>query len=187
MPIPNSPKSLAIIALVLAALPFGARSVIAQDRLVDEIKIGVLNHDTDNLWSGFRRESGVDANFEVILTPALKFLGGEVRPALGGSINSAGDTSKAYAAARWEVEPVKDVFFAAGFGGAVHTGKLSLERNDRKALGSRLLFYFPFEIGYRVDPNYSVSIFFDHVSNAWLADPNEGMDTLGIRLGYKFN
>jgi hypothetical protein len=27
---------------------------------------------------------------------------------------------------------------------------------------------------------------FDHISNAYLASPNEGMDTLGVRYGYQF-
>jgi lipid A 3-O-deacylase len=31
-----------------------------------------------------------------------------------------------------------------------------------------------------------MKILFDHVSNAYLANPNEGMDTLGIVYGYRF-
>jgi hypothetical protein len=27
---------------------------------------------------------------------------------------------------------------------------------------------------------------FDHVSNAYLASPNEGMDTVGVRYGFQF-
>jgi len=27
---------------------------------------------------------------------------------------------------------------------------------------------------------------FDHISNGYLADPNEGLDTFGIRYGYLF-
>lgn len=154
--------------------------------IVYEVRAGVLDHDTDGLWSGFNRESGGDANLEFIFTPQLEALGGTVRPALGGSFNSEGDTSKGYLAARWEIEPTDGLFFALGIGGAVHSGELDLVDNDQKALGSRLLFYFPIELGYRFDNQYSISAFFDHVSNAWLADPNEGMDTLGIRLGYRF-
>jgi hypothetical protein len=29
-------------------------------------------------------------------------------------------------------------------------------------------------------------ILFDHVSNAYLESPNDGMDTLGIVYGYRF-
>lgn len=39
-----------------------------------EVKFGVLHHDTGDLWSGFRRESGVDLNLEGIFSPHIKFL-----------------------------------------------------------------------------------------------------------------
>ena len=58
--------------------------------------------------------------------------------------------------------------------------------NDQKALGSRVLFHIPIEIGYRLSAKTSLSVYFDHVSNAYLAHANEGMDTLGGRLGYRF-
>lgn len=151
-----------------------------------EIKFGVLHHDTDGLWSGFRREGGVDFNLEAIFTPHVKFLGGTIRPAIGGSVNTAGDTSKLYTGLRWQYEHISGMFFGVGLGGAIHDGKLNLERYDRKALGSRVLFHIPIEIGYRLGARSSLSIYFDHVSNASLADPNEGMDTLGGRFGYRF-
>ena len=65
-----------------------------------EIKFGVLHHDPGSLWSNFRRESGVDLNLEAIFSPHIQVLGGTIRPALGGSINTVGDTSKLYAGMR---------------------------------------------------------------------------------------
>ena len=157
----------------------------AQD-ILDEVKIGVLQHDTDGLWSGFKRESGLDVNAEFIFTPQMDLWGGTVRPALGASVNTVGDTSKAYAVARWETDLWDNSFVALGLGGAIHNGHTKLTRVDRKGLGSKVLLYFPIELGYRFSEQHNISLFFDHVSNAWLASPNEGMDTLGIRLGYKF-
>lgn len=151
-----------------------------------EIKFGILHHDTDGLWSGFRRESGIDLNLEAIFSPHVKFLGGTIRPAFGGSVNTAGDTSKLYTGIRWQYEHAGGMFFGIGIGGAVHNGKLHLEQYDRKALGSRFLFHIPIEIGYRFGARSSLSAYFDHVSNAHLADENEGMDTLGARFGYRF-
>ena len=150
------------------------------------MKLGILHHDADGMWSGFRREGGVDANVEVVLNPSFDIFAGTIRPAVGVSVNSQGDTSKAYVDARLEWEFESDLFLAIGIGGAVHTGDLKLKSNDRKALGSRVLLHFPLEFGYRIDDHHGVSVFFDHVSNAWLAAPNEGMDTIGIRWGYKF-
>ncbi|WP_227869190.1 acyloxyacyl hydrolase [Nitrosospira lacus] len=151
-----------------------------------EVKLGVLHHDTGGLWSGFRRESGADFNLEAIFSPQYKILGGFIRPALGGSVNTAGDTSKLYSGIRWQYDHASGIFFGVGFGGAVHNGDLHLQHYDRKALGSRVLFHIPVEIGYRVGARSSLSVYFDHVSNANLADANEGMDTFGGRYGYRF-
>jgi hypothetical protein len=57
---------------------------------------------------------------------------------------------------------------------------------DRKQLGSRVLFRIPFEFGITLRGPHSFSILFDHMSNAYLARPNSGMDTLGIRYAYRF-
>jgi lipid A 3-O-deacylase len=151
-----------------------------------EIKFGVLHHDTGSLWSGFRRESGVDINLEAIFSPHAKLLGGAIRPAFGGSANIAGDTSKLYTGFRWQYEHLNGMFVGIGLGGAIHNGKLKPQQNDRKALGSRVLFHIPIEIGYRFGASSALSVYFDHVSNANLADANEGMDTLGLRYGYRF-
>lgn len=151
-----------------------------------EVKFGILHHDTGGLWSGFSRESGVDFNLEAIFSPHVNILGGSIRPAFGGSANTAGDTSKLYTDIRWQYEHASGMFFGIGIGAAVHNGKLHLEHDDRKALGSRVLFHVPIEIGYRLGARTSLSVYFDHVSNAYLADNNEGMDTLGGRFGYRF-
>jgi hypothetical protein len=151
-----------------------------------EVKAGLLYHDMDYLWSGFRLENGVDFNGEVIFAPKLELLGGAFRGALGASVNSDGGTSKAYLDLRYMVEFDSGVFVSAGGGGAIHDGELTPSRKDRKALGSRLLFHIPFEAGYRFTPHQSLSIYYDHVSNAYLAKYNEGLDTLGLRYGYRF-
>lgn len=151
-----------------------------------EVKFGVLHHDTGGLWSGFRREGGVDFNLEAIFSPRVEFLGGAIRPAFGGSVNTAGDTSKLYTGLRWQYEHATGLLFGVGLGGAIHDGNLHLQHNDRKALGSRVLFHIPVEVGYRLGAKSALSIYFDHVSNAYLADANEGLDTLGMRYGYRF-
>jgi lipid A 3-O-deacylase len=150
-----------------------------------EFRGGVLAHDVPGLWSGFRLERGVDINAE-LLGPGVGFLGGALRPAIGTSINTNGDTSKAYLDARWEFDTPSRIFFALGIGAAIHDGKLDPTDPDRKALGSRVLFHIPFEIGVRLDDRQSISVFFEHTSNAWLADHNEGLDNIGVRYGYRF-
>lgn len=157
------------------------------DGFIRELKAGALAHDVDGLWSGFSREgNAVDFNAEVIFSPSLPFLWGAIRPALGGTVNFNGDTSHAYLDARWEIESATGLFFAAGIGAAVHDGDLELKSPDRKAFGSRVLFHIPLELGYRFDQHNSLSVYFEHLSNANLADENEGMDLLGARYGYRF-
>ena len=156
------------------------------DNFVREIRIGALAHDVDNLWSGFSREGGADINIEAVFTPSWGIAGGAVRPALGGSFNTSGDTSKIYLDARWEYGEEEGIFFGFGVGAAVHNGEKHLVNTNTKALGSKVLFHIPLEIGYRLDTHHGISVYFDHVSNAYTQDENEGMDTLGVRYGYKF-
>jgi hypothetical protein len=151
-----------------------------------EIRAGVLAHDVPHLWSGFRLEDGVDINGEVLLGTGIYFLGGTLRPAIGGSVSTSGQTSKGYVDARWEIQGPASLFFGLGLGAAVHDGKLEPTQPDRKALGSRVLFHIPVEVGLRLGERHSVSVYFEHTSNAWLAKYNEGMDNIGVRYGFRF-
>jgi hypothetical protein len=151
-----------------------------------EFRGGVLAHDVPGLWAGFRLESGVDINAELLFGGGLPILGGRVRPAVGASVNTQGYTSRAYADLRWEIEGSSGLFFGLGLGAAVHDGLLDPTEPDRKALGSRILFHIPIEIGLRLDDRRSVSVYFEHVSNGFLAGSNEGLDAIGVRYGYRF-
>lgn len=179
-------RRVSLVAFSAFAVALSSGPSIA-DGFVREIKAGALAHDVDGLWSGFsREENAVDLNAEVIFSPSLPFLWGAIRPALGGTLNFRGDTSHAYLDARWEIEMPTGIFIATGIGAAVHDGNLELEAPDRKALGSRVLLHVPIEIGFRLDQHNSLSVYFEHLSNANLADTNEGMDLLGVRYGYRF-
>ena len=181
------------VAVSLAALGWlGAAFTVpalADDNrpFIDEARIGLLAHDVPNLWSGFSIETRrPDFNAELIFSPRIDFLGGIVRPVVGGSYNSAGGTSKAYVDARWEYQTSLGVFFGLGVGAAVHNGYINPVSMDHKALGSRVLFHLPAEIGYRFAGGQTLSLYFEHDSNAHLAKYNEGLDDVGIRYGIKF-
>lgn len=152
-----------------------------------EIRLGVLAHDVDGLWSGLRKEGGADFNAEIIFrNPSFPLLLGTVRPNSGLTVNNRGDTSKVYSGLLWEFEMKSGMFLNLGVGAAVHDGELETREEDKKGLGSRVLFRIPIELGYELNKRHRVSIAFDHVSNASLAHPNEGLDTLGLRYGYRF-
>jgi hypothetical protein len=148
---------------------------------------GVLAHDVGGLWSGTRKEDGLDINGEIVFCPTgLPVWAGTLRPNLGLSVNSQGDTSKLYGGVLWEINSKHGLFFATGLGAAVHNGELDTDDKDKKSLGTRVLFRIPIEVGYQITTRHSLSIMFDHVSNAGLASSNEGLDTIGIRYGFLF-
>jgi lipid A 3-O-deacylase len=175
---------------------------VPQGGLIYEVKIGALMHDVP-LAGSSKELSGVDLNLEVIFGPSVPILYGTIRPALGATINFAGYTSKAYLDARWQVECCWGGFFALGVGAAIHNGEEDTLRNwmsltpaalksafatseNHKQLGSRVLFHPTVEWGYRLNEHNSLSVFWEHISNAGLAAKNEGLDNLGIRYGYRF-
>ena len=173
--------ALALATTLVLAIPANAASPF-----IYEAKFGVLYHDVPHLWSGFRLERGVDINGELILSPALPFLGGTIRPAIGGTVNTDGYTSKGYIDARWQIELPSRFYFGLGIGAAFHDGRVDPDAPDRKALGSRLLFHIPIELGYRFDDHNSISVYFEHISNGYTRSVNEGLDSLGVRYGYRF-
>src|SRR5436190_14385327 len=145
--------------------------------LIYELKIGALAHDVP-LTANSKEPLGPDLNLEVVFGPSLDFLFGTIRPALGATINFAGFTSKAYLDARWQVECCWGAFFALGIGAAIHNGELDslATARDHKQLGYRVLFHPTAEWGYRLTEHHSVSIFFEHISNANTSRQNEGLD-----------
>lgn len=179
-------SAVSAVALFLslgASLPSAAQA----EGFVSEFKIGLLAHDVPDLWSGFQLETDApDINIEVIFARYVPFLGGRIQPALGASINTDGATSHAYLDARWQFETPSGLFFAIGLGAAIHDGETRPTEPDMKALGSRVLFHIPAEIGWRFDAHNSISVYFEHTSNAYTQDYNEGLDRLGVRYGYRF-
>ena len=176
----------AVLALALVAFTVPASAQQARP-FIDEARIGILAHDVPHLWSGFSIETHrPDLNGELIFSPSALFLGGTVRPVVGGSWNSDHGTSKVYADARWESNTGLGAFFDLGIGAAVHDGFVGPTSLDHKAMGSRLLFHFPLELGYRFEGGHTLSVYFEHDSNGYTRKYNEGLDDLGIRYGFKF-
>src|SRR4051794_22181906 len=176
-----------LVALLLIAV--GGRPALAQSRFVDEVKLGVLAHDVGIF--GNQIEDGVDINVEVLF-PHLPFASSDrpswlnflltPRPNIGGSINVGGETSFGYFGLVWAKDVFTNVFspgdgfYASfGFGGAVHDGQLQPEDPNRLAFGSRVDFHLAAEIGYRFDNHISTSLYYEHISNADLAQPNPGL------------
>jgi len=176
------------LVCVLIAVP-AAAGERAPRGLIYDVKVGVQVHDVPYMWSGFNKEPySADLNVEVMFSPAIMLLGGAIRPAIGATINFDGYTSKAYIDARWQWECSWHTFIGVGIGIAVHDGidESFVVEPDRKLLGRRVLFHPNAEVGYRLDEHNSLSLYFEHISNASTAAKNQGLDTLGVRYGYRF-
>lgn len=153
--------------------------------LLSEVRGGLYAHDID-LWS-FHRESGVDVNGELLfVSPGWLDVLWQPRPHLGVTVSSSGKTSHAYAGLTWEYTLTDAFFIDANLGGAVHNGYLDTDKGTRKSLGSRVLFRLGGAVGCNLTEKWNISLQYEHMSNAYLADPNEGMDNVGVRLGYRF-
>jgi lipid A 3-O-deacylase len=154
------------------------------------VRTGVFYHDAGIF--GSRKEDGADLNLELRFgSPEFLAAIGAPRPHLGVHGNLAGDTSQLYFGLTWSfmlwrTDGGDGLFLDASLGGSAHNGDLDSNRTDRKDLGSPVLFRESLELGYRFGEVHSISVMLDHVSNAGLADRNEGLDNVGVRYGLKF-
>jgi lipid A 3-O-deacylase len=176
-----------LLVLASAIAPAGAQSSV-----VDEVKVGVLAHDIGFL--GDSVEGGADLMGEILFkSPDLLSVIGSPRPAVGLSVNTAGDTSYAYADLSWTARlwhpadnPETGPYVIGAAGGAVHDGRLDTSGDGEKALGSRALFHLAVGLGYQLTRVVSVETYFDHLSNADLSSHNAGLNNVGLRMGFRF-
>ncbi len=153
---------------------------------VEETRFGLLYHDV-GIWGGSSQEGGTDINGELIFSAAAPLLAGVIRPNLGVSVNTSGGTSKLYMGGFWQYRWQGPWFVDLGLSLAIHNGETRSEpASEMNQLGSRILFRLSCEAGFSLTEHHQLSLLFDHMSNAYLADPNEGLDTLGLRYGYRF-
>lgn len=181
---------LAMLSLVLSLAGLGAAA--AQDRIVDEVKVGLMAHDIT--LGGTHVESGADVNGEVLfVSPSFLDIIGAPRPHLGGWVNTQGNTDAAYFGLTWGLPIFRSIVGTSdsltiygSLGGALQDGYEDSAPPGRKRLGSPVLFRESVELGYQITPVYSISAMVDHISNANLASHNAGITNAGARVGMKF-
>jgi len=181
-------------ATVAASLICGAGEARAQ--LIDEVRVGLLDHDTGLV--GTSKEDGVDLGIELFSQPieALDFIGSP-RVVVGAIINSENQTNQLYAGLAAQRTFASDVFrpndgfFVEGLVAvAYHDGKIDVrntpEDAEWKSHGSEFVFRTGFGVGYRFNETWSLTATFAHISNANFAEPNQGANDVGLRLGMRF-
>ncbi len=170
--------------LVFALMPVSASAQSSLSSVIYEVRGGVLAHDL-HIVAANHYEPGVSLNGEVAFAPSLALWGGAIRPVMGGTVTTDGGTSWGYLDARWEYSGSL-FFFGIGLGASVNNAPLTVNTDNRKALGSNVLFHIPLEVGLQITPDNRVSAYYEHSSNAFLASPNPGMDNLGVRVAHRF-
>jgi hypothetical protein len=189
--------SLAILASIGAAqaadmappqVPMFGAQPGASWRLFDEARLGVFAHDPDSPEGG-----SADINGEILssrlplIDPSSNWAWLSPRLHLGGTVNTVGDTSHAYAGLTWTADVTQRFFLEGSFGGAIHNGDTGPDAPlDQSELGCSPLFRESGSIGYRVTSSWSVMASIEHLSNAGLCDANRGLTNYGVRVGYRF-
>jgi len=64
-------------------------------------------------------------------------------------------------------------------------GETYTDRLGRKELGLQIMFRESAEVGYSLNDHNVISLYLDHISNASIADKNEGLDTFGLRYTHR--
>ena len=108
---------------------------------------------------------------------------------LGGVFNTAGRTSFVHADLLWTVNYTERIFGEMFAGVTVHDGRLDYSSWLHNALGCRVLFHVGFNLGMRLDRNWSVIATYDHSSagQALTRCPlNGSLNQSGVKLGYQF-
>src|SRR5260370_7380950 len=173
------------LAAVCLVLSFGgAAQASAQNRIVDEVKVGVMGDDVT--LGGDQVEGGADIKGEVLfVSPKFLDVIGAPRPHLGGWVNTSGNTDAAYFGLTWGLPIVKSIFGTAdaltiygSLGGALQDGYEDSAPPGRKRLGSPVLFRESVELGYQITPIHSISVMVDHISNANLPRHNARVTNL---------
>ncbi|HEY4345237.1 MAG TPA: acyloxyacyl hydrolase [Parvibaculum sp.] len=180
-------KSRLILAAAAASALIGMNvPAMAGDGLVDEVRLGVYDHDS-NLFASRHETSDPDINAEILFKgPTWLEWMASPRINLGANINTGNGTSIAYTGLTWTYNFAEAWFVEGSFGGAIHDGETDHQTSSQLDLGCRVMFHENASVGYRVTANSSVMLTVDHMSNASLCSPNPGLTDIGLRYGFTF-
>ena len=151
-----------------------------------EIRLGTAYHGYEG------REAGtVDVMVDALL-PAFdlgKPLASDVfslHPQIGADINTQGKTNAAFAGFAAVMKLPANFKIEGDLGGSVNDGKTTSSDSSRSELGCTVLFREALGLGYQVTKEVSVMAFAEHMSNANLCSPNNGITNFGVKIGYSF-
>lgn len=155
--------------------------------IITQAEIGMAYHDAGVF--GRNKEPGADVDGEIRFLPIdwLDFMASP-RPHFGFHVNTSGATNQIFTGITWEFWFWDNFFIDPSFGLSFNDDCcLDHGPTNTKQLGSHVLFREAVDLGWNFSGPHSVSILLDHVSHGHiLGSENEGLDTLGVRYGYRF-
>lgn len=184
--------SMVFAALLLACATPGA----AAAQMLDQVWVGALAHDITDIGHG-RESAGADLQLEVdtVKPRVLRFLGAP-RVDAAIALNSAGTTNFGGVGLVWDRRLSGRLYGTLQLGVDYTDGVTEViqgpagdsERRHRLLLGSRTLFQEAVGLNWRLSDRWSLGGEYVHLSNGGLLGHhhNQGLNDLGLRLGYRF-
>lgn len=178
-----------------AVLVLGAAATTAQAGVVDEVRIGALAHDYNDINHG--KESGsADILLEVdSKRPQILRVIGAPRLNAVASFNTDGLTNYVAAGLTWDHRLFGPIYGSIDLGMAQTDGVKSppmganhdYVTSHRLLLGSKTLFREAIALDWRLNPRWSVGLQIAHLSNGLILSHryNEGLNDGGIRVSYR--
>lgn len=182
---------------------FGAAMAMAPQAQagVDEVHVGVMAHNicvTD--CKNADKEDGPNVEFQVSFdSPGWLDWAGSPQPYVMASVNTAGDTSFGGAGLEWRWEFAEGWAIEPGVGYVMHDGETTNPHANgtpeaaafaeaHVLLGSEDLFRTSIGFTRDFEGPLEAQVFFEHLSHGQILGEgrNQGMDQVGVRLGYQF-
>ncbi len=182
---------------------FGAMIALAPQAQagINEIHVGVMQHNicvTD--CKNADKEGGPNVEFQVSFdSPDFLDWAGSPQPYVIASVNTAGDTSFAGVGLEWRWEFAEGWAIEPGVGYVFHDGATENRfpggspqaaefAEDHLLLGSPDLFRTSIGLTRDFEGPLEAQVFFEHLSHGNIIGDghNQGVDQLGIRIGYQF-
>lgn len=168
---------------------------------IDEIHFGVMDHNVciTNCKNADKEDSPNIEGQISFDSPSFLHWALSPQPYIMGSYNTQGDTSFGAVGLEWRWDVSEHWAIEPGLGYAIHNGVKnnpyangtpeSADFSSKHVLlGSRDLFRTSLGVTYDMDGPWEVQAYFEHLSHGQILGHgrNQGLDELGIRIGYQF-
>jgi len=131
---------------------------------------------------------GSSVNAEVVLPSPDVLSGiGSPRPYVGVDVSGVENAiSVGYAGLTWDYHVTATLYVSGSLGGAINSAKELKHSRHTRSLGSNFGFHVGAAVGYDFSEDVTAQVYVNHFSNAYLARPNDGHETTGLRIGLRF-